>query len=118
MSVDDSKSRQFELKIWLSFSQVNLGRTYGQELFFSLFFFTLKLFFMKICAHSERYRNIMAGIFEIQSFSWQYRVSSVIGLNWSALFVVQHVYFPTVRGSCLICLFFQLFLSFNPPADG
>ena len=29
----------------------------------------------KICTHGERYRNLMASIFEIQTFFWQRRVS-------------------------------------------
>ena len=35
-----------------------------------IFFFFLKgwNFFFKICAHSGRYRNLMAGIFEVQTF--------------------------------------------------
>ena len=36
---------------------------------------------MKICAHSERYRILMAGIFQIHFFFWQHRVSTVIGLT-------------------------------------
>ena len=36
--------------------------------FFSGFSKSLKLFFAKICAHSERYRNLLAGIFEISTF--------------------------------------------------
>ena len=41
----------------------------GINIFVFLFFSkSLELFFLKICAHRERYRNLMAGIFEIQSF--------------------------------------------------
>ena len=65
MSVVDSESRRFELNTRPSFSQADLGRTPRQELVFPLFFFT---FLVKICAHSERYRNRMAGIFESQIF--------------------------------------------------
>ena len=68
MSVEDSESRRFELNIWLSFSQADLGPTSSQELLFSLFLESLELFFLEICAYSERYRNLMAGIFEIQTF--------------------------------------------------
>ena len=53
--------------IWLSFSQADIGPTPAQERFFS-FFFKLWNVFFKICAHSERYRNLMAGIFEIRAF--------------------------------------------------
>ena len=54
--------------IWLSFSQVDLGPRSAQELFFGDFLKSLNLFFSKICAHSERYRNLLAGIFEILTF--------------------------------------------------
>ena len=64
MFVENSESRRFEL----SFSQADLGPTFGQELFFHLFFFNFGTFFVKICARSERYRNLTAGIFEIQLF--------------------------------------------------
>ena len=40
----------------------------AQELFFVWVFEKLETFFSKICAHSERYRNLLAGIFEILSF--------------------------------------------------
>ena len=52
---------------WLSFSQADLGPS-AQELFFSGFFEKFGTFFSKICAHSERYRNLLAGIFEIPTF--------------------------------------------------
>ena len=54
--------------IWLSLSQADLGPRSAQELFFSGFLKSLKVFFSKICAHSERYRNLLAGIFEIRTF--------------------------------------------------
>ena len=66
--------------IWLSFSQADLGPRSAQELFFSGFpkigpgiiffgvFEKFETFFSKICAHSERYRNLLAGIFEILTF--------------------------------------------------
>ena len=38
-------------------------------------------FFWKICARSERYINILAGIFEIPPFLWKHRVSIVTGLS-------------------------------------
>ena len=44
------------------------GRRSAQELFFSRFLKSLKLFFSKICPHSERYRDLLAGIFEILTF--------------------------------------------------
>ena len=38
------------------------------RIFFSYFVESLVPFFLKICAHSERYRNLKAGTSEIQSF--------------------------------------------------
>ena len=55
------------INIWLSFSQADLGPRSAQELVFSGFSKNLRLF-SKICAHSERYRNLLAGIFEILTF--------------------------------------------------
>ena len=53
MSVEDSESRRFDLP---------------HADFFRFFFFKFAFVFVKICAHSERYINLTAGIFEIQSF--------------------------------------------------
>ena len=70
MSFQDSESRRFEqtFLIWLSFSQADLGPKSAQEMYFSGFFEQFETFFLKICAHSERYRNLLAGIFEILTF--------------------------------------------------
>ena len=68
MSVEDSESRRLELNIWLSFCQADLGPTSAPELFFSSFLESLQVFCLMTCAHSERHRNRVAGIFEIQSF--------------------------------------------------
>ena len=58
--------------IWLSFfsgrSWPKLGPRSAQELFFFGVFEKFETFFSKICAHSERYRNLLAGIFEIRTF--------------------------------------------------
>ena len=54
--------------IWLSFSQADLGPRSAQELFFSGFLKSLKRIFSEICADSERYRNLLAGIFQILTF--------------------------------------------------
>ena len=56
------------LNIWLSFSQADLGPRSAQELFFWFFKRMFETVFRKICAHSERYRNILAGVFEIRTF--------------------------------------------------
>ena len=77
MFVENSESRRFEL----SFSQADLGPTFGQELFFHLFFFNFGTFFVKICAHSERYRNLMAEVSSKLKLFWQHRVSISIGLR-------------------------------------
>ena len=53
--------------IWLSFSQADLGPRSAQELFFFGVFEKFATFFSKICAHSERYGDLLAGIFEIRT---------------------------------------------------
>ena len=68
MSVEDSGSRRFELNMWLSFSQADLGPTSAQHFFFFFPKFGFFLMKIKICAHSERYRKIMAGVIEVQTF--------------------------------------------------
>ena len=40
----------------------------GPGMFFFGVFEKIETFFSKICAHSERYRNLLAGIFEIPTF--------------------------------------------------
>ena len=50
------------------FSLADLGPRSAQEIFSSGLLKSLKLFFRKICAHSERYRNRFAGTFEIVTF--------------------------------------------------
>ena len=59
--------------IWLSFSQADLGPRsahLGNYYFevFNYYFFKFETFLSKICAHSERYRNLLAGIFEVGTF--------------------------------------------------
>ena len=47
LSIDvcqDSESRRFELNIWLSFSQADLGGTSAQEIFFCFFLERLKFY--------------------------------------------------------------------------
>ena len=60
------------------FLEANLGPRSAQELFFFVFLEKVQNFLLKSGAHSERYRNLMAGI---HSFFWQHRVSIKIGLN-------------------------------------
>ena len=57
-----------QTNIWLSFSQADFGPRSAQDFFFGVFE-KFETFFSKICAHSERYRNLLAGIFEIPTFS-------------------------------------------------
>ena len=47
------------------FSQPILAQDLPRNSFWGGGLKSLKLFFSKICAHSERYRNLLAGIFEI-----------------------------------------------------
>ena len=53
-----------QTNIWLSFSWPKIG----PGMFFFGVFEKFETFFSKICAHSERYRNLLAGIFEILTF--------------------------------------------------
>ena len=67
MSVEDAESRRFELAFGCAF----LRPTSAQDLprnIFSGFFKKFETFVPKFCAHSERYRNLMAGISEIPTF--------------------------------------------------
>ena len=67
MSVQDSESRRFEQHLAECFS----GRSWpkiGPGLIFFGVFEKFETFFSKICAHSERCRDLLAGIFEILTF--------------------------------------------------
>ena len=82
MSIDACRGpaiSPLRIKIRLSFSQADLGTTCAQILLFS-FLFKFGTFFLKICAHSERYRKLWRVYFEIQTFFWQHRVSIVTGV--------------------------------------
>ena len=77
-SVENSESRRFEL----TFGWVLLRPILTQHLPGNVFFRLKKkngIFFSKICAHSGR--KSCGGIFAIQTFLWQHRVSVVIGLT-------------------------------------
>ena len=67
MSVEDSESRRFELTFGWVFVRPILAQDLPRNSFFR-FFFKVFFFFSKICAHSERYRNLLAGIFENGTF--------------------------------------------------
>ena len=70
------------MNITLCFSQADLGPRSAQELSLSECVKSLKLSFSKICAHSERYRNLLAGSLNFDFFFfWQHRVSIVTGLR-------------------------------------
>ena len=81
---EDSESRRFESSLWRSFSQVYLGPTSGQEFFWGEGGETLDFFQWRLCAHSERYRNLLAGIFEIQTFfgNIEFPLASVYKRVW------------------------------------
>ena len=53
--------------IWLEFLRPILAQHLPRNCCF-VFFFQVWIFFVKICAHSERYRNLMALIFEFKLF--------------------------------------------------
>ena len=53
--------------IWLSFSQADHGPRSALDFFFGIFG-RFETFCSKICAHSERYTDLLAGIFEILTF--------------------------------------------------
>ena len=77
ISVEDSESRRFEL----TFGWVLSGRSWpniSPEIIF-LFFLNVWNFLFKICAHSERYRHLLADIFELQTSlgNIAFRMSSV-----------------------------------------
>ena len=55
--------------IWLRFCQADFGPRSGQELFFVGVFEKFEILFSKICcAHSEQYKSLFVGIFEILTF--------------------------------------------------
>ena len=58
----------------------------GPGIIFFGVFEKFETFFSKICAHSERYRNLLAGIFEILTFygNIAFPLSPVIGENEQA----------------------------------
>ena len=65
-SGEDSESRRFELNISQCVSQEDVDPASSQELFLFGGVSKFRFIFVKIRAHSERCRNIKAGIFEIQ----------------------------------------------------
>ena len=67
MSVQDSESRRFEQTFGRVFLRPILAQDRPRKYFFGVFE-KFETFFSKICAHSERYRNLLAGIFEILTF--------------------------------------------------
>ena len=71
LSIDDCPGlgiSPLRANIWLSFSQADLGSRSAQDFFFFRGFEKFETIFSKICAHSERYRNLLAGVFEIPTF--------------------------------------------------
>ena len=115
MSVQDSESRRFEQTFgWVFFRPISWPKI-AQELLFSGFLESLKLFFLKICAHSERYRNLLAGIFEIPTFYGNIvlTLSPVLGGGWYRSIQMKHRSAPNDR----VWRITQLAkLSFNHPS--
>ena len=72
--------------IWLRFLSGRSWPKIGQGIIFFGVFEKFETFFSKICAHSERYRNLLAGIFEILTFygNIAFPLSPVIGENEQA----------------------------------
>ena len=66
MFVEDSESRRFELNIWLSFSQADLGPCPG--IVFFVFFGSLKLFFRRIVLIASGTASLMAGSLKFKLF--------------------------------------------------
>ena len=82
MSVEDSESRRFESTFGWVFLRPILAQHRPRNSFRFLFWKAWNLF-SKICAHSERYRNLLAGIFEILTFygNIAFPLSPVFGLR-------------------------------------
>ena len=59
----------------------NIGPKIGPGIIFFGVFEKFETFFSEMCAHSERYRNLLAGIFEILNYLWKHSVSIVTGLT-------------------------------------
>ena len=98
-----------------------------RNVFFRFFLESLELFFLKICAHSERYRNLMTGICEILTFFWQHRVFIVIGLRkpaysmpGAAVSYPYHLPYCTVQvdGHVAVTVAVCTHLSIKPPFRG
>ena len=68
MSVHDSESRSFEYTFGWVFLRPFLAQDRPRNYFFRGFWKVFETFFSNICGHSERYRNLLAGIFEILTF--------------------------------------------------
>ena len=79
MSVQDSESRRFEQ----TFGWIILRSIFAHDLprnYFFRGFWKVRNFFSKICAHSERYRYLLAGVFEILTFYGNIAFSIVTGI--------------------------------------
>ena len=67
MSVQDSESRRFEQTIDWVFLRPILAQDRPRNYFFGVLE-KFETFFSKICAHSDRCRNLLAGIVDILTF--------------------------------------------------
>ena len=65
MSVEDSASRRFELYILVELFSGRPWPNIWPGIIFSVLFRKFGTFLVKLCGGSDRYRNIMAGGFEI-----------------------------------------------------
>ena len=91
------------ISIWLEFFS---GRSWPKicpGIIFFEFFEKFETFPPKICAHSERYRNILAGIFEIRTFFRHHRLSIVTELGNDTYYIDVLLLF--------CCYFYCRFLS-------
>ena len=117
MSVQDSESRRFE-----HLAEFFSGRSWpkiGAGIISFGFFEKFKTFFSKICAHSEQYINLLAGIFKILTFysNIAFPLSPVLRMGFFVLFcfcpIFGFLYFFGYLGlHCFRPILMQLDLQF------
>ena len=107
MSVEDSESRRFELNIWLSFSQADLGPTSGQEWFFSFFFGKVCNFFF-----FEDFVLIASGTTVTVAVTRQMCDYSRVKASFAVNICTCSCILLILRDSCSVCVSFSGFLCF------
>ena len=107
MSVEDSESRRFELNIWLSFSQADLGPTSGQEWFFSFFFGKVCNFFF-----FEDFVLIASGTTVTVAVTRQMCDYSRVKASFAVNICTCSCILLILRDSCSVCLIFRIPLFF------